>query len=212
VGSNPTRGTETVGARTLNGVVYGRGPRERAVALRAQRWTIAAISRELSVHRSTIRQWLSDPHHALSRATERCWLHGSVCATQAAYAYLLGQYLGDGCLSDLHRTPRLRIMCANTYPAIQSEVVASIAANPRELVRGLIHSDGCRVINRVTVSGRRYSYPRYFFSNESAHILAIFTDALDQLGIEWRANRVNSISIARKASVAALDEFIGPKT
>jgi hypothetical protein len=37
-------------------------------------------------------------------------------------------------------------------------------------------------------------------------------DALDQAGVEWRFDRPNSISVARRASVALLDEHIGPKT
>jgi hypothetical protein len=51
-------------------------------------------------------------------------------------------------------------------------------ARPGALVRGLIHSDGCRVINRFRTrlpSGRtrEYSYTRYFFSNLSADIREI---------------------------------------
>jgi hypothetical protein len=57
-----------------------------------------------------------------------------------------------------------------------------------------------------------YAYPRYFFSNMSVDILGIFTDALDQLGIAWRQNRFNCISIARAEAVEVLDEFVGPKT
>jgi hypothetical protein len=91
-----------------------------------------------------------------------------------------------------------------------------VAQDPRPLIRGLIHSDGCRATNiiyRSLPSGTRtYSYPRYFFSNMSDDIQGIFTDALDQLGIEWRQNRFNSISVARRASVAALEVFVGPKS
>jgi hypothetical protein len=58
---------------------------------------------------------------------------------------------------------------------------------------------------------RWYSYPRYFFSNTSTDIQGIFTDALDLLGIAWKQNRWNSISVARREAVAALDEFVGPK-
>src|SRR5207248_3649839 len=54
-------------------------------------------------------------------------------------------------------------------------------AHPRELIRGLIHSDGCGTINRFTADlpggGRRtYAYPRYFFFNLSADIRRIFTE------------------------------------
>ncbi len=87
-----------------------------------------------------------------------------------------------------------------------------VDADPWPLIRGLIHSDGCRAINRVRVDGKRYSYPRYFFANESRDILAIMGGALDRAGAAWRYNRPNSISIARRASVALLDAHIGPKS
>jgi hypothetical protein len=91
-----------------------------------------------------------------------------------------------------------------------------VAADPRPLIRGLLHSDGCRATNVVTrrFAGRTetYRYPRYFFSNMSADILTIFTDALDLLGIAWKRNRVDSVSIARREAVAALDGFVGPKS
>jgi hypothetical protein len=81
---------------------------------------------------------------------------------------------------------------------------------PGQFVRGLIHSDGCRVINKVW-SGT-YSYPRYFFSNESLDIQQLFRDGCDLIGVEYRNNRRNSISIAKRASVARLDEIVGPKS
>lgn len=87
----------------------------------------------------------------------------------------------------------------------QQEIVER---HPRELLRGLIHSDGCRVLNRVNGKG----YPRYFFSQVSADIRAIFCATCDRLGIEYRQNRWNSISIARAPSVALLDSFVGPKS
>jgi hypothetical protein len=86
----------------------------------------------------------------------------------------------------------------------QAEIVER---HPRELLRGLIHSDGCRVLNRV--NGK--DYPRYLFSQVSADIQAIFCNACDRLGIQYRQNRWNSISVARAPSVALLDSFVGPK-
>ena len=90
-----------------------------------------------------------------------------------------------------------------------------VEQNPRGLLRGLIQSDGCRatnVIHRQLPGGvRTYSYTRYFFSNMSGDIRGIFTDALDLLGLAWRQNRHNSISIARREAVEALDSFVGPK-
>ena len=81
---------------------------------------------------------------------------------------------------------------------------------PRQLVRGLIHSDGCRAMNRVRHG--RYEYPRYFFTNVSGDILQIFRDACDAIGVPHRNLRWNAISIARREGVAALDAFIGSKS
>ena len=186
-----------------------------------------------------------------------------------AYLYLLGLYLGDGCISEHARTATLRIACCDDWPTLMDlcasamETVSGrlafrnpsqgchnvtvlwkhwpclfpqhgrgrkhtrpivledwqldlVRSDPRPLIRGLIHSDGCRVTNwterRVGDTTKRYTYPRYFFSNVSDDIRGIFTDALDLLGIAWRQNRWNSISVARREAVAALDEFVGPKT
>lgn len=86
---------------------------------------------------------------------------------------------------------------------------------PRDFLRGLFHADGSRFINPVVrhfKSGtKRYEYPRYMFTNESADIRKMCTDTLDLLGIPWRYSRANTISVARREAVAALDKFIGPK-
>jgi hypothetical protein len=83
-----------------------------------------------------------------------------------------------------------------------------VERHPKSLVRGLIHSDGCRVLNKSM--GRVYL--RYFFTNASSDIRTIFCDACDQLGIAWRHPKERHISIARRESVALLDTFVGPKT
>jgi Homeodomain-like domain-containing protein len=94
----------------------------------------------------------------------------------------------------------------------QNEIVR---AEPWPLVRGLIHSDGCRNMNWTTkiVAGerKRYEYPRYLFANESTDIMGILTATLDQLGVEWKFARPNLLSVARRTSVALMDQHIGPK-
>ena len=80
--------------------------------------------------------------------------------------------------------------------------------HPREFLRGLIHSDGCRVLNRV--NGK--VYPRYLFSQVSDDIRRLFCEACARLGIKYTRNRWKEVSIARAGSVALLDSFIGPKT
>ena len=87
----------------------------------------------------------------------------------------------------------------------QAEIVGRF---PRELIRGLIHSDGCRVQNRV--NGK--DYPRYFFTQVSDDIRRLFSAACRQVGIEYTWSNWKTVSIARGPSVARLDTFVGPKT
>jgi hypothetical protein len=78
-------------------------------------------------------------------------------------------------------------------------------------LRGLIHSDGCRHINRVWSNGKAYEYSRYHFTNVSADIRALFCASCDALGIAWRRMNARNISVARREAVGLLDGFVGPK-
>jgi hypothetical protein len=85
---------------------------------------------------------------------------------------------------------------------------------PEQLIKGLIQSDGCRFTN----TGRAgWHHPRYAFSNVSTDITGIFCSACDCLGLRWTAafprqeSAAVSIYVSRKADVARLDEFVGPK-
>jgi hypothetical protein len=230
------------------------------------------IARETGIPRGTVRGWRKGRTPDFDRIRTFGQLGSPSCLVcggdplnlpQAPYAYLLGLYLGDGCLTPYPRgVYRLRIVCTNRYPQLirQCELamrevlrnkvsrviktgegcteVASyskhwlcmfpqhgpgkkhqrkialtpwqqelVDQDPRPLIRGLLHSDGCRVLNWVNGT----PYPRYHFSNVSADIRGIFGRACDQLGIEWRPNNRWSLSVARRGSVALLDEFVGPK-
>lgn len=256
--------------------MYALETRRRALSLVAQGRSLNSVSKQTGISRYAIRSWQAriEP---IYRKTEcpRCDPVPRAPEPAAAYAYLLGLYLGDGCIS---RQPRrrgyvLRIACADAWPGlivacreavkavrpmnsvcvIQREgcvMVTSysqhwpcffpqhgpgkkherpivlepwqqqiVDAHPWDFIRGLIHSDGCRITNWTTriVGGerKRYEYPRYFFTNTSADIIRLFTDALDRVGVEWkparRSRKTVNISIARKASVALMDQHIGPK-
>jgi hypothetical protein len=87
-----------------------------------------------------------------------------------------------------------------------------VERSPERLLRGLIHSDGCRFKNSIRHGEKLYNYPRYNFTNASADIRKLFCDACDLLRIEWRVMNTRNISVARRESVARLDEFIGPKS
>jgi hypothetical protein len=94
----------------------------------------------------------------------------------------------------------------------QQEIVT---AHPGDFARGLFHSDGCRLMNRVRRplkdGDRWYEYLRYLFVNKSADIHRLCGEALDRLGVAWRFSKPTTISVARREAVARLDEFVGPK-
>lgn len=239
----------------------------------------AEIARQVGVARATVRDWLDHGEEVVlerpmrTAATRRneggC---GEACRfiqaiDERSYAYLLGQYLGDGCISEFDWGVRLRLSCCNDYPNIMAECADAIMAvtlgarvgyvarqgctevystwphwpclfpqhgpglkhlrpivleswqrriaihrRPDQLIRGLIHADGCRAINKVTVRGKRYEYVRYFLKNESDDILGLFVEACDRLGIASRINRYNSVSVAQRDSVDILERIVGPKT
>jgi hypothetical protein len=243
---------------------------EFVLALVRAGWNDCQIARETGIPRRTIRDWRIGRTPDLDRIRTRPGRSGRSCAVcggdplslpQGAYSYLLGLYLGDGCIGTHARgVYRLRIVCADAYPELiqrcesaMAEVLPNkvnrvrkvgcteVAAyskhwpclfpqhgpgrkherkielavwqqelvdlDPRPLIRGLLHSDGCRVLNWVNGT----PYPRYHFSNVSVDIRGIFGRACDQLGIDWRPNNRWSLSVARRGSVALLDEFVGPK-
>ncbi|MFD4772038.1 hypothetical protein [Streptomyces niveus] len=247
--------------------MYDMETRRSTLALLAQGRSLNSVSRQTGVSRAAIRAWQRRVE-PVPRMARDCRPQGP--ADTAAYAYLLGLYLGDGCVSPHpHGGHYLRIACADAWPGLihlcRTAVVAvrpgvSVAvvqkqgcvmvssydrhwpclfpqhgpgrkhdraivladwqreivdAHPWELVRGLVHSDGCRTTNWTTraVGGvtRRYEYPRYFFTNKSADILRLFTDTLDGLGIAWTRANAKNISVARRPSVALMDAHIGPK-
>jgi hypothetical protein len=194
-------------------------------------------------------------------------------ADDASYAYLLGWYLGDGCVSNTGRAYQLVITADVAYPGIITECCkaleaavpgrtahvhkhrihncvriesgwtrwpeafpqhgpgrkherrivlepwqqAVVDAFPWHFLRGLLHSDGCRAINRFNTklpSGRigHYEYARWFFSNMSADIRELFCATCDQVGVRWTQSNHRNISISHRRSVALLDEHVGPKT
>jgi len=96
--------------------------------------------------------------------------------------------------------------------AWQEEVVA---AHPHHFLRGLFHSDGCRLVNRATrtVDGvtRRHDYPRWQFVNASDDIIGLCTWALDLAGVAWRRSAPRVVSVSRREAVVRLDDLIGPK-
>lgn len=92
---------------------------------------------------------------------------------------------------------------------------ALVERYPAQLVRGLIHSVGCRSLNTIHRRWGQgdawYSYPRYQFTNASDDIRLIFVDACDRLGVRWTQMNACNVAISRRRDVEFLDGFIGPK-
>jgi hypothetical protein len=230
------------------------------------------IARLTEIPRSTISAWRHGrgaQYHRRLSAARPSWRPPH----PRSYSYLLGAYLGDGCIVTTRAGAAWLVITLDAaYPGIVEETAVAAQACfpdtrvrrysrgdgsvtavqvshpalpfafpqhgagrkhlrpieledwqlelthrfPRELLRGLIHSDGCRTTNRFKTklpSGRvaAYQYPRYFFSNLSDDIRRIFCEHCELLGIRWTQSNPRNISISRRKSVALLDEFIGPK-
>jgi hypothetical protein len=84
---------------------------------------------------------------------------------------------------------------------------AHVDAATEAFIRGLIHSDGCRVV----ANDRGAASVRYHFTNHSTDIRNLYCAALDRLGIPWTQNSRYVIAVYRKAATARLDEFVDPK-
>lgn len=222
------------------------------------------IAVDTGIPRRTIRSWrlTSVTSNRISRGAPCGTVHDFSSLPAEAYCYLLGLYLGDGCISRMNRVWRLRIVLDAKYSSIIAQCAQSInrvmpgqhaavlrrsdncfevslyskhwpclfpqhgpgkkhqraivlsewqqalvRQKPQDLVRGLIHSDGCRVI----ANDRGVSSVRYHFTNFSEDILGIFTKALDQLAIPWTRPTKRMVAVYRKTATARLDEFVGPK-
>lgn len=248
---------------------------QEAVRLHGLGLTDAQVARRLGISANTVGRWrrrireerlLEAPGLSGSAPCPRC---ESGELDRAAYAHLLGWYLGDGHIALARGTPRLLAIFNDAkYPDLSDEVEAAIKAvkpgtsvwrrlrhgcfaisaswhhwpclfpqhgegrkherdivlapwqqeivdeHPGMLLRGPLHSDGCRVQNwAIGANGQRYEgYPRYFFNNASEDIIGICCAALDRLGIPWTHPRRDMVSMARRAGVAILDEHVGPKS
>ena len=117
-----------------------------------------AIARLTGISRATVRDWLTHGETAVLNRPMRLRSGArprapcpQPCSSrsgldQPAYAYLLGQYLGDGCISEIHRNFRLRIACCDAYPNIMEECVAAIGAVLPCVRVGRVQSVGCTEI------------------------------------------------------------------
>jgi Homeodomain-like domain len=107
------------------------------------------IARRLGVPRTTVRDWRRPRYQGAPRvACPRCWrLTRPIDLRPEDYAELLGLYLGDGHITELARTQRLRIFLDARYPVIVDETEALLRRGfQRNRVGRLVRYDGTMVV------------------------------------------------------------------
>lgn len=234
------------------------------------------VAETLGVPRGTVGWWRHQDRRARGENFQRpsdCPRCDDAPLQRAAYAYLLGLYLGDGHIVSRDRQHHLSVYCSNAWPglivaadeamravmpgyrtsrlqkkgcvevksygthwpclfpqhglgrkhdrdiALHGWQLQIVDEHPWPLIRGMVHSDGCRIVNwterLVHGAPKRYEYVRYLFTNKSDDIRGIYVSVLSKVGVEWsvltREGAAFHISVARRASVALMDRYVGPK-
>ncbi|WP_249997901.1 transcriptional regulator [Actinoplanes sp. M2I2] len=105
--------------------------RKEALALHAAGVPFSDIWRRLGLSRNTVASWLYSRRQLTTKIDNRCpRCDRPVRAIDDpdSYAYLLGQYLGDGHLLMTQRVPLLTIACDLRYPGLIHEVSYAVEA------------------------------------------------------------------------------------
>lgn len=139
--------------------MYDLPTRRRVLTLLGQGRSLSAVSRQTGISRAAIRSWRArvEPSPRLLRQAEpcpRCLPEPGSPADSASYAYLLGLYLGDGCISSHpHGGHYLRIACADAWPGLIDLCRAAVTAvRPDDRVY-VLRKQGCVM---VTAYGRHW--------------------------------------------------------
>lgn len=106
-----------------------------------------AIARMTGIPRCTVRDWRRTGRQGWTKQRDaRCPICGSASLEPRSYAYLLGLYLGDGCLAEhRRRVYRLRVSLDARYPGIIAECGRAMAAVSGRTI-GQTRAPGCVVV------------------------------------------------------------------
>ena len=135
--------------------MYSPQVRRQAVSLLDSGISYIEVSRRMGINRSTLRDWTRD------RSLIDKYLDTDLCPrckpvpqppTKAyAYSYLLGPYLGDGCLTPAGDPAkgvwRLRIACSNTWPGLIDACMEAMAAIRPDHVVSRVPSTSCKDVH-----------------------------------------------------------------
>ncbi|MFI2610103.1 transcriptional regulator [Kitasatospora sp. NPDC018619] len=191
--------------------MYDMATRRRALDLHASGLTFSHVSRATGISRFAIRGWASGAVPSPRMSAECPVRDGQLDPSRprADYAYLLGLYLGDGCISEGRRQVHaLRIACCNAWPGLILECEQAVAAVlPHNKVLR-VRAPGCpKHLRPISLAPRQQEIV-------DAHPWE-FLRGLIHSDVHWKAasrsNGAANISVARKDSVALMDAHIGPK-
>jgi hypothetical protein len=127
--------------------------RRQALELIHSGTSLRSVSMSTGITRSTLREWRDDPKKAQAARADcpRCGDDPALPEPRADYAYLLGLYLGDGCISvggnRAKGVWRLRIICADAWPGLVEECVRAMQAIRSTSRVTLQQKQGCQEVS-----------------------------------------------------------------
>jgi hypothetical protein len=143
--------------------VYALEIRDEALALIARGVNDCEIARRLGIPRTTVRDWRKPRYERKHYAPcPRCGaLTRPIELAPGDYAELLGLYLGDGHISQLARTQRLRLSLDAALPGIVRDAKALLRRMfPAQAVGHITADGGATVVVRVYSSHLSCLFPQ----------------------------------------------------
>lgn len=118
--------------------------------------TDASIEMQTGVPRGTVSNWRRRPvvSKRSSREVPCGTVHDPSSLPTSAYCYLLGLYLGDGCISRMKRVWRLRIVLDAKYPDIIDEC--------RQAINSVMRGQEAAVLRRADHSVEVSMYSKHW--------------------------------------------------
>ena len=108
--------------------------------------TSSQVSRTTGISRFSVRAWTVDVTPSPPMTAECPVRNGGLEAgrPRADYAYLLGLYLGDGCISGGRRQVRaLRIACGDAWPGLIASCAQAVSAVMPQNKAQRVRTPGC---------------------------------------------------------------------
>lgn len=132
--------------------MYNAGVRRQALDLINNGSSLRSVSMATGINRTTLREWRDNQEKALAARAScpRCCDDPVLPEPRGDYAYLLGLYLGDGCISAGSNGARavwkLRITCADAWPGLIRECMRAMqTVRPTSKVM-MVQKQGCQEV------------------------------------------------------------------